>query len=314
MGNKLPFALALSLGVMAGAQAEEMHDHAAHAEAGGAATPEEHAYPSAKRAMDHAHGGTSGMPMSHDGHHAEGRPAQYSRTPIPVLTDADRAAAFPPVHNHSIHNGAGINSFVLIDRLEWQDADKGNAFDWSATGWIGGNINRLWFRSDGERTNGVTEQAELQAFWGHAIGPWWDLLAGVRQDFKPGSPQTWGAIGLQGLALYDFEAEATAYFGEGGQTALRLEGNYDIRFTNRLILQPRGEVNLYGKNDPARGVGSGLSDAEAGLRLRYEIRREFAPYVGVSWTRAFGNSADLLRDEGQGVSDTRLVAGLRAWF
>lgn len=115
----------------------------------------------------------------------------------------------------------------------------------------------MWLRSEGERLNGKTEEAELQALWGHAISPWWDVVAGVRQDFKPGDPQTWAAFGVQGMALYNFEAEATAFIGEGGQSAARLEGDYDILLTNRLILQPTAEVNFYDKNDPARGVAQG---------------------------------------------------------
>lgn len=207
-----------------------------------------------------------------------------SRTPIPALTAADRAAVYEDHGGHAVHDSA-IHSFFLIDQLEWQDADDGSALSWDASGWIGGDIDRLWLRSEGERLNGKTEEAELQALWGHAVSPWWDLVAGVRQDFKPGDPQTWAAFGVQGMALYNFEAEATAFIGEGGQSAARLEGDYDILLTNRLILQPTAEANFYGKNDPARGVGSGLSDTELGLRLRYEIRREFAPYIGVTWNR-----------------------------
>jgi copper resistance protein B len=139
-------------------------------------------------------------------------------------------------------------------------------------------------------------------------------VAGVRQDFKPGDSQTWAAFGVQGMALYNFEAEATAFIGEGGQSAARLEGDYDILLTNRLILQPTAEANFYGKNDPTRGVGSGLSDTELGVRLRYEIRREFAPYIGVTWNRVYGNTADYVREEGEDRSEARLVLGLRLWF
>ena len=126
--------------------------------------------------------------------------------------------------------------------------------------------------------------------------------------------RTWAAFGVQGMALYNFEAEATAFIGEGGQSAARLEGDYDILLTNRLILQPTAEVNFYGKNDPARGVGSGLSDTELGVRLRYEIRREFAPYIGVTWNRVYGNTADYAREEGEDRSEARLVLGVRMWF
>lgn len=240
-------------------------------------------------------------------------PSQQSRTPIPTLTDADRAAVFESHAGHQMHDNS-INSFFLIDQLEWQDADQGSALSWEANGWIGGDTDRLWLRTEGERTNGVTEKAELQAFWGHAISPWWDVLGGVRQDFKPGAPQTWAALGLQGMALYDFETQATLYLGEAGQTALRLKGDYDILLTNRLILQPTAEVNLYGKNDPQRATGSGLSDTEVGLRLRYEIRREFAPYIGVTWNRSYGKTADYILDEGEDRSDTRFVVGVRMWF
>ncbi|MND82434.1 Copper resistance protein B precursor [compost metagenome] len=261
--------------------------------------------------MDHSAMGHGAMDHSHMNH----GPAALtsSRTPVPQLTDADRAAAFAPLPGHGIHDKA-INGLLVLDQFEYQDADGGSTLSWSVKGWLGGDIDRLWLRSEGERTNGVTEDAELQALWGHAIGPWWDVVAGVRQDFKPAAPQTWAAIGVQGMALYNFEAEITAFLGENGQSALRLEGEYDILLTNRLILQPMAEVNVYGKNDPARGIGSGLADTEAGLRLRYEIVRQFAPYIGVTWNRAYGNSADLARDEGEDSRDTRFVAGVRMWF
>lgn len=240
-------------------------------------------------------------------------PPQESRTPIPVLTDADRAAVFESHAGHQMPDRS-INSFFLIDQLEWQDADKGSALRWETNGWIGTDTDRLLLRSEGERTNGVTKSAEVQALWGHAISPWWDVVSGVRQDFKPGAPQTWAALGLQGMALYDFETQATAYFGEGGQRALRLKGDYDILLTNRLILQPTAEMNLYEKNDPQRGTGSGLSDTDIGLRLRYEVRREFAPYIGVTWNRSYGKTADYAREEGEDRSETHLVLGVRMWF
>lgn len=236
-----------------------------------------------------------------------------SRTPIPPLTDADRADVFSSAGGHQVHDSA-INSYWLADKLEWQDADDGSALAWDLSGWVGGDIDRLWWRSEGERSNGKTEDAEIQALWGHAISPWWEVVSGVRQDFKPGAPQTWAAFGVQGMALYNFEVEATAFVAEGGQSALRLEGDYDILLSNRLILQPTAEINVYGKNDEQRGIGSGLSNTEAGLRLRYEIRREFAPYVGVTWNRTYGNTADYARAEDEDRSEARLVLGVRMWF
>jgi len=327
--NNLPkchalLALAVSLGSLgsAAALAAEM-DHAAM---GHGSMPMDHSqmnHGSAQvpmKGMDHGqmnHGSAQapmkGMDHSQMNHGSAEAPRTTSRTPIPVLTDADRQAAFPPLPGHSAHD-SGLNSFFLLDQLEYQDADEGSTLAWSASGWVGGDIDRLWLRSEGERTNGVTEDAELQLLYGHSIGPWWDVVAGVRQDFKPESPQTWAAFGVQGMALYAFEAEATAFVGENGQSAARLEGEYDILLTNRLILQPTAEVNFYGKNDPERGVGSGLANTELGLRLRYEIVRQFAPYIGVSWNRVYGNTADMVRDEGGDKEEARLVAGIRMWF
>lgn len=235
-----------------------------------------------------------------------------SRTPIPALTDADRAAVYNAPGGHQVHD-SGVNSMLLINQLEWQGGD-GNAQSWDIKGWVGGDIDRLWLRSEGERSAGRTESAEAQALWGHAIGPWWDVVGGVRQDFKPGDSQTWAAFGVQGMALYNFEAEATLFVGESGHTAARLEGDYDILLTNRLILQPTAELNFYAQNDPQRGVGSGLSESELGLRLRYEIRREFAPYVGVSWNRAYGQTAQYARDDDEDVHQLRWVVGVRLWF
>ncbi|WJD70806.1 copper resistance protein B [Pseudomonas asiatica] len=304
-------ALTVSLGVLGAAPsfaAEEMdHSMMDHGKMDHGSMP----------GMDHGsmdHGAMNHEAMDHSKmNHGSTDTPTTSRTPIPVLTDADRQAAFPPLGGHQMHDSA-INSFFLLDQLEYQDADEGSTLAWDASGWVGGDINRLWIRSEGERTNGVTEDAELQLLYGRSISPWWDVVAGVRQDFKPESPQTWAAFGIQGMALYDFEAEATAFIGENGQTAARLEGDYDILLTNRLILQPTAEANFYGKNDPVRGVGSGLANTEVGLRLRYEIVRQFAPYIGITWNRSYGKTADFIRDEGGDVDEARFVAGIRMWF
>ncbi|MBS7411758.1 copper resistance protein B [Pseudomonas syringae] len=239
-------------------------------------------------------------------------PAQ-SRTPIPPITDADRAAVYTSHAGHQVHDSA-INSYFLADKLEWQDANDGSALAWDLSGWIGGDIDRLLLRSEGERTNGKTEEAEIQALWGHSISPWWDVVAGARQDFKPGAPQTWAAFGLQGQAISDLDIEATAFIGEAGQTAARLEADYDLQLTSNVVLQPTAELNFYGKNDPQRGNGSGLSTSEFGLRLRYEITPQFAPYIGVSWDRSYGKTADYAREDDEDTQDARLVVGVRMWF
>ncbi|MCP3050700.1 copper resistance protein B [Xanthomonas euvesicatoria pv. allii] len=235
------------------------------------------------------------------------------RTPIPAVTDADRTDAVPPDGNHVTTDNV-IQSYFLVNRLEAWNADPGTGQAWEAQGWIGTDLDRMWLRSEGEREDGRTEAADLEVLYGRSVATWWDVVGGIRHDFTPGGAQTFAAIGVQGLAPQKFEVEATAYLGEGGQTAARFEAEYELLLTNRLILQPLVEVEAYGKNDPARGIGAGLSTAGAGLRLRYEITRRFAPYVGVVYERAFGDTADFRRDEGKDSNDTRFVAGVRLWF
>ena len=234
-------------------------------------------------------------------------------TPIPVVTDADRAAAFPDLQRHMEH-APEVNSYVLFNRLEAWNADHGTGQAWEGQGWIGTDLNRVWLRSEGERVDGWTESADVEVLYGRSIARWWDVVAGIRHDFKPGASQDFAAIGVIGLAPYKFEVEATAYIGQSGQTAARFEAEYETLLTNRLILQPLVEVNLFGQNDERRGIGLGLSTVEAGLRLRYEFTRKFAPYIGVVRERAFGGTADFRRAEGEDIDDTRFMAGLRIWF
>ena len=271
-----------------------------------------HAEP-AKAEDRHSGMGHSNMDPATMQHGASPGADQAPREPIPAVTDADRAAAFPDLHHHMQHTPE-LNSYVLFDRLEVGDAEHGRGEAWEATAWFGSDLNRLWLRSEGEREDGVTASANLEALYGRSISPWWDAVVGVKHDFKPGRSQDWLAVGLQGMSPYKFEVQATAYLGASGQVAANVEAEYDVLLTNRLILQPLVEVEFNGSQDRRRGVGSGLSTLEAGLRLRYEFNRHFAPYVGVVHERAFGNTADLRREEGEPDQDTRVVAGLRFWF
>jgi len=236
------------------------------------------------------------------------------REPIPALTDADRAAAFPVLRTHAMPHAASRTGYLLFDRLEGWNDDPGSGQAWEASAWYGGDIDRLWLRSEGERSGGRTEAADLEALYGHAVSPWWDLLVGVKQDLAPGDARTSAAFGVQGMAPYKFEVAATLYVGEGGSASARLEGEYDVLLTNRWILQPRLEAEAAFADDRAHGIGSGLSTLEAGLRLRYEISRRFAPYLGVVHERAFGATADYRRDAGEAARETRVVAGVRIWF
>jgi copper resistance protein B len=201
---------------------------------------------------------------------------------------------------------------LLIDQLEYAHDNHGdNATMLDAQGWYGEDFNKLWVKAEGESAHGKLEDLRTEALWYHATSTYWGTQLGVRHDFGEGPARTWAAFGIQGLAPYWFDTEATVYVGSGGRTAARVEFEYDAQ---RLILQPRFEVNLYGKDDPQRDIGSGVSDAAFGVRLRYEIRREFAPYVGLVWRQRFGRTADFTRAQNQHPNELQFVAGFRFWF
>lgn len=255
--------------------------------------------------------------QQHAHHHGIAHPPESAEPattpPVPPVTPADRAAAFPMLQRPMEHPSR-VNSHLLFDRLEAWDADGATGQAWELEGWVGTDLQRLWLRSAGERSAGRTTSAAIELLYGRSITPWWDVVAGVRHDFEPADPRDWLALGVQGLAPYLVELQATVWLGESGHTALGVEAEYDLLLTNRLVLQPAIEVALYGKDDPARGIGAGLASAEAGLRLRYELSRQFAPYVGVAHERAFGTTAELRGQTGGHARDTRLVAGVRVWF
>ncbi|MBA3929846.1 MAG: copper resistance protein CopB [Xanthomonas sp.] len=236
------------------------------------------------------------------------------REPIPVVTADDLAAAFPVIDHRAMQHAPAFNRKVALNRLEAWDADEGTGQAWEGIAWFGTDTDRLWLRSEGERVGGKTESADLEALYGRSISPWWDVVAGVRRDFKPGDGRTWGAFGVQGMAPYRFEVSATAYVGEDGQIAGNVEAEYTFRITNRLILLPLVEVDINAKDDPNYGMGRGVTGVEMGLRLHYEIIRRFAPYVGVAHERALGDTANYRRNAGESARDTRFVAGVRIWF
>jgi copper resistance protein B len=263
----------------------------------------------------HQHGApqTSAPTDPPDDHSAHQSPATPLPPFVPPVTDADRQAAFPDVQGHTVHD-MSVNYFVLFDQLEWQTGSGSDALSWDTKGWVGQDRNRLWFRTEGDRADGRTEQAQVNLLYGRAIARWWDVTAGVRLDTLPDTPRSALALGVQGLAPYWFEVEASAYIEPSGRTHVRIETEYDLLITNRLVLQPLVEFEVYGRADRERLIGTGLSTGELALRLRYEFRREFAPYVGVVWTRKFFGTADQARAAGQDVAGTRLAVGLRTWF
>ena len=304
---------AMGLGWAAPAMAQDHHGHSGHAgqpEQTGAA---EHSKMDHSK-MDHSKMDHSKMDHSKMDHSGMGHASmEHPVTPVPALTDADRAAAFPML-TRPMQHASTINSYLLFDRLEAWDDDAGTGQAWEAKGWIGTDTDRLWLRSEGERVGGETHAADLEVLYGRSVSAWWDVVAGVRHDFAPGDARTWAAFGVQGLAPYLFELEVTGYLAESGHSALAVEAEYELLLSNRLILQPVVEATLHGKEDAARGVGQGLSSVEAGLRLRYELNRHFAPYVGVVHERTFGDTAALRRVGGDPARDTRVVAGVRIWF
>ena len=211
-------------------------------------------------------------------------------------------------------NGGQTFAKLLIDRLEYQAHDGPDGYAWEGQAWFGGDFDKFALKSEGEGTfGGEAEQAELQALWSHAIGPWVDLNAGVRHDFA-GPERTHLVLGLQGLVPYQFEVDGSVFLSDKGDLTARAEAELDQRITQRLILQPRAEMNFSAQDIPELGVGAGLDRAEVGLRLRYELAREFAPYVGASQEWRIGGSADYARQRGEAVSTTNFVAGVRFWF
>jgi copper resistance protein B len=237
-------------------------------------------------------------------------PADHAADAIydPAVMERARAAM-------AKESGGMTFSKLMLDRLEYRAGKGADGYAWEGEGWIGGDIERFAFKSEGEgEIGGPLESAEIQALYNRAIGPWFNVETGIRHDFRPGPQRTYAVAGIEGLAPYWFEVGAQAFFSDKGDVHLRLEGSYDQRITQRLILQPAAEVNIAAQDVPELSIGSGFSDIELGLRLRYEFAREFAPYIGIEWERQLGDSARFARAAGHGVETTSFVAGLRFWF
>lgn len=211
--------------------------------------------------------------------------------------------------------GDDLYSSVMVDRLEVRNSKDGNSSYWEGQAWIGGDLNKAWFKTQGDVKQGKVQGADAQLFYSRAIAPYWDAQVGVRHDFGLNGQPTrdWLAFAFKGLAPYKFDVDASAYLGNG-TAAARLKSGYTLMFTQRLALLPEIEANLYGKDDPARAIGSGLSSVDLTVRLRYEISREFAPYVGVMWSKKYGGTANYARLNGDRVSDVFVAAGVRLWW
>lgn len=277
--------------------------------------------PAAKPAADPHAGHKMPAPPAdpHAGHGAAAAAAAVgSAPPPPVPTDHAADRIYPSADMAAAREGLRREhgeirwTKVMLEIAEYQPDGEGYAWEGRAT--FGGDIHRLLLKSEGEGASGDLEQAEVQALYSRAVTPYFNLQAGVRQDLESRPRRTYATLGVEGLAPYWFDVEGALYLSNKGDLAARLEASYDLRLTQQWILEPRVEANIEAGDVPALGRGSGLADLEIGLRLRYAITPEFAPYVGLDHTRLVGDTADIARRTGHRVRDTRVVVGLRAWF
>lgn len=204
-------------------------------------------------------------------------------------------------------------AMLVVEQLELR-ADREDPIAWDAEGWVGKDLHKLRVKTEGESADGRVEEMEVQALYSPAVAPFWDLQLGWKHDVRPRPHRDWLVLGIKGLAPYYIDIDASLFLGDSGRTGARLQAEYELMLTQKWVLVPEIELNLFGKNDPETGNGSGLSDLEAGLRLHYGMRREFAPYIGMHWSRLFGNTSDYAREEGESTEDMQMVLGVRFWF
>ena len=247
-------------------------------------------------------------------------PAGNAPAPAPP-SDHYATRIFPAAEIERSHrqmmneSGAQTFGFVMFNLAEYQPRREQDGFRWDGEGWYGGDINRFTIKTEGEGRFGEgVEEAEVQALYSRAVDPYFNAQIGIRQDLGRGALRTYATVGFEGLAPYWFEVEGALFLSDKGDVLGRLEGYYDQRLTQRLILQPRVELNFAAQDVPSGRIGAGLSTAEVGLRLRYEIKRQFAPYVGVSWERKLGQTGRYARADGEDATSAGLVAGIRFWF
>lgn len=293
------------------------------------------AAPAQAQSMDHSQHDMSNMPMEgqqqptdpHAGHDMS-KMGDTGMTklagdepPPPPPTDHAADRLYPPAEMAAArallrkeHGGSTV-SLISFNLAEYQLRGGRDGYRWDGEGWFGGDINRLVVKAEGEGDfGGALDDAEVQLLYSRAVGPYFNLQGGVRYDIKPNPSRTYATIGFEGLAPYWFEVEGALFLSDKGDVLGRLEGYYEQRVTQRLILQPRAELNFAAQDVPEIGIGSGLSAIDLGLRLRYEIAREFAPYVGVSWEHKIGDTARFARLDGDDAESTSLVLGIRTWF
>lgn len=303
-------ALAIAaLGTPAWAQV----DHAGH----GAAAPDPHAGHAPAPADPHA--GHDMSAMGHGAPPAEGPAESAEPPPAPRDHAADRyfaPATMAAARARLTAEHGGTPAWqVMLDMAEARLGEGADGYAWRGEAWMGGALHRAVLKTEGEGRSGEgAEEAEVQALYSRAASPYFDLQAGVRHDISPNPSRTYAVIGLEGLAPYGVELTAASFLSDHGELSARLEGAFDLRLTQRLVLQPRAEIDLAASDVAELGVGAGVSRAEYGLRLRYHLSRELAPYLGVVHRATYGETRDLARAAGEEPEATLLVLGLRAWF
>lgn len=273
-------------------------DHAAH---------QNHAAP-AEPADPHAAHGAAPAPQPH----AAPQPAAPAHAADLYFDPADMARAREQMR---IENGQVITHAIIIEQLEAAFDDGHEGYAWAAQGWYGGDIHRFWWKSEGEGAiAGELEGAELQLLYSRAVTPYFDVQAGVRQSYANDQDRTDFVVGVQGLAPHWFEVGAEAFLSTKGDLTARAEAEYDLRLTQRLILQPSSEIHFAAQDVPALALGAGVTDIELGLRLRYEVNRRFAPYIGLEWASAVGETRSLRQAGGSDAEAAHALIGVRAWF
>lgn len=267
--------------------------------------------------MDHSQHGAVLDKSSPDAAPESALPARALEGPVHAADAIWGADAMAPSRDQLYReHGASLTGMVMIERLEARIPTEGGeeAYLWDAQAFYGGDINKLVVKTEGEGAfGGKLDNAEIQALYSRAIGPFFDLQAGVRFDPKP---DTRGhlVLGVQGLAPYMFHIDSALFLSDRGDLTARFKGEYDQRLTQRLILQPRIEAEFAAQDIPERGIGAGITKIEPGMRLRYEIAREFAPYVGIEYEAKLGETAHIARAVGEDPAGFKLLIGLRAWF
>lgn len=261
--------------------------------------------------------------QDHSTHQQEQRPAHEAAPPPAASTEPAHAADvyFDPAamaaarEQLRIENGEVITHAIVFDQLEATFGDEEEGYAWDSQGWYGGGIHRFWWKSEGEGAfGGAVEEAELQLLYSRAVTPYFDLQAGLRQAYRSEGDRTDLVLGLQGVAPYWFDVDAAIFLSNEGELTARVQAEYDLRVTQRLILQPRAEVGLSTEDIPEFALGAGVSIVQVGARLRYEMHRQLAPYVGIEWTGGVGETRDLLEARGDDADSTRFLAGVRTWF